>query len=94
VGWFGFNGGSQLAIDSRAVNAVIVTNLSASLGGLTWILTEMLWHRSRKMSLYGFCNGAVAGLVCITPASGYVSPASSLVFGALGKFVFIVNNQL
>jgi ammonium transporter, Amt family len=92
VGWFGFNGGSGLAIDSRAVNAVIVTNLGASLSGLTWILTEMLWNRSRKMSLYGFCNGVVAGLVCITPASGYVSPASSLVFGALGKFVFMVNN--
>jgi ammonium transporter, Amt family len=91
VGWFGFNGGSGLAIDSRAVNAVIVTNLGASLSGLTWILTEMLWNRSRKMSLYGFCNGVVAGLVCITPA-GYVSPASSLVFGALGKFVFMVNN--
>ena len=61
-----------------------MTNLAASLAGLTWVLTEMLFKRTKKMSLYGFCNGAVSGLVAITPASGYVSPASSLVFGALG----------
>ena len=73
---------------------MIVTNLSASLAGLTRVLTDMLRNRSRKMSLYGFCNGAVSGLVVITPASGYVSPASSLVFGALGILMLVNNNIL
>jgi Amt family ammonium transporter len=60
-GWFGFNGGSELAIDSRAVNALIVTNLSACVGGLAWMITDMIWNKKRKMSLNCFCAGAVAG---------------------------------
>ena len=72
-------------MNARAVNAVIVTNLAASIGGLSWVLTDCLYKRSRKMSLYGFCNGAVSGLVTITPASGFASPASSVVFGVLGN---------
>ena len=73
--------GSELAINSRAVNAFIVTNMTACSGGIVWMLTEMIIKRTRKMSLYGFCCGAVAGLVAITPGAGYVSPKSSLAFG-------------
>jgi Amt family ammonium transporter len=85
-GWFGFNGGSALAINSRAVNAIIVSNLAASTGALTWIFTEMLVKRTKKMSLNGFCCGAVSGLVTITPASGFIYPGYALVFGFLGNF--------
>jgi Amt family ammonium transporter len=62
-GWFGFNGGSEVAINSRAVNAIVVSNLAASVGGLTWMLTDMIWNRKRKMSLNSFCAGAVAGKI-------------------------------
>ena len=62
-----------------------MTNLAASVGGITWMLTEMLYNRSRKMSLYGFCCGAVTGLVAITPASGFTTPYYSLVFGLAGN---------
>jgi len=78
-GWFGFNGGSALGANARAVNACVVTNLSACVAGLSWMLVEFIGKR--KLSSFGFCCGAVAGLVCITPAAGFVSPASALVFG-------------
>ena len=86
-GWFGFNGGSEIAINSRAVNAIVVTNLSASVGGLSWMFTDMIWNRKRKMSLNSFCAGAVAGLVAITPASGFVKPYFSLIFGLLAGII-------
>jgi len=76
-GWFGFNGGSELAINSRAVNAIVVSNLAASTGGLSWMFTEMLVKRTKKMSLNSFCCGAISGLVTITPASGFVAPVYS-----------------
>jgi len=85
-GWFGFNGGSEMAINRRAVNAVYVSNMSASIGGITWMFLEMMVRKSRKMSLNGFCCGVVSGLVCITPAAGYVSTYYSFVFGFLGAF--------
>jgi hypothetical protein len=69
-GWFGFNGGSALGANLRAVQACIVTNLAASVGGLTWMLMD--YRLERKWSVVGFCSGAVAGLVAITPASGFV----------------------
>ncbi len=84
-GWFGFNGGSELAINSRAGNAVIVSNLSASFGGISWMVIEMIVRRKFKFSLNGFCCGAIAGLVGITPASGYVRPHFAIVFGLLCK---------
>jgi Amt family ammonium transporter len=80
-GWFGFNGGSELAADARAINACVVTNLAACVAGLSWMLVEFIGKR--KLSSFGFCCGAVAGLVGITPAAGFVSPASSLVFGVV-----------
>jgi Amt family ammonium transporter len=70
-GWFGFNGGSALSANLRAANAFIVTNLSASVGGLTWMLWD--YRLERKWSVVGFCSGAIVGLVAITPGSGYVS---------------------
>ena len=71
-GWFGFNGGSALAANLRATNACIVTNIAASMGGLTWVVLD--WTLERHWSTIGFCSGAVAGLVAITPCSGYVGP--------------------
>ena len=69
-GWFGFNGGSALSANLRAANACIITNLAASVGGLTWMLWD--YRLERKWSVVGFCSGAIVGLVAITPASGYV----------------------
>ncbi|CAG8610991.1 14167_t:CDS:2 [Dentiscutata erythropus] len=83
-GWFGFNGGSALAANGRAAMACVVTNLSASVGGLTWCLLD--FRLEKKLSALGFCSGAVAGLVSITPGSGYVDYPSAVVFGFLGGF--------
>jgi len=80
-------GGSELGINSRAVNAIIVSNISGSFGGLTWMFTDMIYNRSKKMSLNGFCCGAVAGLVSITPASGFVSAYYAPIFGISGAIV-------
>ena len=75
-GWFGFNGGSALGANLRAIQACIVTNLAASVGGLTWMLLD--YRLERKWSVIGFCSGAVAGLVAITPASGFVGSRKQL----------------
>ncbi|KAI0826985.1 ammonium transporter [Trametes gibbosa] len=95
-GWFGFNGGSALAANLRAVQACIVTNLAASVGGMTWMLWD--YRLERKWSAVGFCSGAIAGLVAITPASGYVGSPAAVLFGFMAgtlcnwatqlKFVF------
>ncbi|KAI8367787.1 ammonium transporter AmtB-like domain-containing protein [Blakeslea trispora] len=81
-GWFGFNGGSGLAGNLRAAMACVVTNLAASVGAITWMLID--YRVERKFSALGFCSGAVAGLVAITPASGYVGPAPAVAIGFLG----------
>ncbi|KAG9302072.1 hypothetical protein G9A89_021116 [Geosiphon pyriformis] len=81
-GWFGFNGGSALAANTRAAMACLVTNLAAAVGGLTWMLLD--FRLERKLSAMGFCTGAVAGLVTITPGSGYVGPEASVLFGVVG----------
>ena len=81
-GWYGFNGGSALGANLRAVMACFVTNLAAACGGLTWMLWD--YRLERKWSVVGFCSGAIAGLVAITPASGYVPPWSAVVFGVVG----------
>ena len=72
VGWFGFNGGSALAANSRAVFAILATHLAASTGALTWMALE--WWTRGKPSVLGMISGAVAGLGTITPASGFVLP--------------------
>ena len=79
VGWFGFNGGSALAANSRAVFAIIATHLAASMGALTWMGLE--WWVRGKPSVLGMISGAVAGLGTITPASGFVLPWHGLVIG-------------
>jgi len=70
-GWFGFNAGSALAANGSAGQAAITTNLAAATGGMAWCLLGYRHHK--KLSSFGFCCGAVAGLVAITPGAGYVS---------------------
>jgi ammonium transporter, Amt family len=79
VGWFGFNAGSAVAADGRAGMAMLVTQIGAATASLAWMLVEYL--RRGKASLLGACSGAVAGLVAITPASGFVGVAGALVIG-------------
>ncbi|PWZ01689.1 putative high affinity ammonium transporter [Testicularia cyperi] len=81
-GWFGFNGGSALGANLRAVQAMMVTQVSASVGGLTWMFWD--WRLERKWSAVGFCSGVIAGLVAITPASGYVGTPAAVAFGVVG----------
>ena len=81
VGWFGFNGGSALGANSRAVFAIVATHLAASAGALTWMALE--WSTRGKPSVLGMISGAVAGLGTITPASGYVLPWHGIVIGLL-----------
>ncbi|KAK4185470.1 putative ammonium transporter [Podospora australis] len=102
VGWFGFNGGSALAANTRAVMACVVTHISACCGGFTWCLLD--YRLERKWSTVGFCSGVIAGLVAITPAAGYVPPWSAVIFGVVGgivcnfatklKFVFGIDEPL
>jgi len=101
-GWFGFNGGSALSANLRAAQACIVTNLAASVGGLTWMLWD--WRLERKWSAVGFCSGAIAGLVAITPGSGFVGAPAAVAFGFLAgtfcnfatqlKFIFGYDDTL
>jgi len=79
VGWFGFNGGSALAVGSRAGFAVVATHLAACAGVLTWMLLE--WWDRGKPSVLGMVSGAIAGLGTITPASGFVLPWQAIVIG-------------
>src|SRR6201986_3148069 len=81
VGWFGFNGGSALAANSRAVMAIIATHLAACAGALTWGAVE--WSMQRKPSGLGMISGAVAGLGTITPASGFVTPWQGVLIGII-----------
>ena len=87
VGWFGFNGGSALGANSRAVLAITATHLAACAGALTWAAIE--WSTRRKPSVLGMISGAVAGLGTITPASGFVEPWHGIVIGiAAGTLCF------
>jgi ammonium transporter, Amt family len=79
VGWFGFNGGSALGANSRAVMAIASTHLAACAGALTWMAIE--WWSRGKPSVLGMVSGAVAGLGTITPASGFVLPWHGVVIG-------------
>ncbi len=81
VGWFGFNGGSQLAADGGAASALTVTHISAATASLTWILYEKIKYG--KASLVGMVTGTIAGLASITPASGFVGPIEALLIGAI-----------
>lgn len=79
VGWFGFNAGSAVAADGRAGMAMLVTQVAAAMAALTWMLVE--WIQRKRVSLLGACSGAVAGLVAITPASGFVGISGAYVIG-------------
>lgn len=81
-GWFGFNAGSALAANALAVKAFLTTQLSAAAAALGWIIVE--WKRYGKPTALGIASGAVAGLVSITPAAGFVSPFWSIVIGFIG----------
>lgn len=81
VGWFGFNGGSQLAADGGAAMAITVTHISAATASLSWALWERIKYG--KSSLVGLVTGTIAGLASITPASGFVGPVEALIIGAV-----------
>ena len=82
-GWFGFNGGSALAANGIAADAVITTHTAAAAGLLGWIAVEFV--RTRHATAVGAATGAVAGLVAITPAAGFVTPTAAILIGALGS---------
>lgn len=82
VGWFGFNAGSALAANGRAVYAMAVTQIATAAAGISWMTCE--WIARGKPSLLGIISGMVAGLVAITPASGFVEPFGALIIGLCG----------
>jgi len=84
-GWFGFNGGSALAINGQAVSASLVTTLAAIMGGLTWMFAE--WIKFKKPTTLGLITGFIAGLATITPASGFVDVFGGIIVGFLGGLV-------
>ncbi|MDG2918392.1 ammonium transporter [Bisgaard Taxon 10/6] len=85
IGWFGFNAGSALAADARAGMALVATQIATAAAALTWIFIEVCLKH--KPSALGLASGAIAGLVGITPAAGFVSPQSALAIGAITSAV-------
>ncbi len=85
VGWFGFNAGSATSAGMQAGMAMAVTQIATAAAALAWMFAE--WIFNRKPTLVGICSGAVAGLVAITPASGFVGPAGALVIGAVASIL-------
>ncbi len=85
VGWFGFNAGSALAASCLATSAFVATHFGAAAAALGWILAE--WFQNGKSSVLGGISGCVAGLVAITPASGFVKPFPALLIGFLAGIV-------
>lgn len=93
VGWFGFNAGSELAADSTAGMAMLVTHVAAATAAFTWMVVD--WVKFGKPSAVGIATGAVAGLVAITPASGTVGPMGALVIGAAaGGLCFLTSTTI
>ena len=93
VGWFGFNAGSAVASDGRAGMAFAVTHIATAAAALAWMFTE--WSIKGKPSVLGIASGAVAGLVAITPASGFVSPNSAVIIGvAAGVICFLASTSV
>jgi Amt family ammonium transporter len=85
VGWFGFNAGSALGADAIASNAFTTTFLCAATAGFVWAVAE--WILKGKPSVLGFCSGIVAGLVVITPAAGFVTPASAMIMAVFAGII-------
>ncbi len=84
-GWYGFNAGSELQVNTVTVSAFIATDISAAFAGITWLCIEKF--HTGKPKMVGFLSGAVAGLATITPAAGYVSVQSSALIGIIAGFV-------
>jgi len=94
VGWFGFNAGSAVAANGSAGMAMLVTQIAAATAGIAWMLVEW-FSGEKKPSLLGMCSGAVAGLVAITPASGFVGPSGAFFIGlAAGTFCYFTCTKL
>jgi Amt family ammonium transporter len=85
VGWYGFNAGSAVAADGVAANAFTTTTLATAIASFVWPMAE--WLLKGKPSVLGFCSGAVAGLVVITPACGFVTPSGALLIGIAAGLV-------
>ncbi|MSU64071.1 MAG: ammonium transporter [Pedosphaera sp.] len=85
VGWYGFNAGSAVAADGIAANAFMTTTLAAAVGAFVWAMAEFLFRG--KPSVLGFCSGAVAGLVVITPAAGFVDANGAMIIGVAAGLV-------
>jgi Amt family ammonium transporter len=85
VGWFGFNAGSALAADGIAANAFVTTNTASAAAALMWMFVE--WKHSGRPTMLGAATGAVAGLVAITPAAGFVRPVSAIIIGGIAGIV-------
>ncbi|NDE49255.1 MAG: hypothetical protein EB016_03600, partial [Proteobacteria bacterium] len=93
-GWFGFNAGSAVAANGSAGMAMLVTQIAAATAGVAWMLVEW-FSGEKKPSLLGMCSGAVAGLVAITPASGFVGPSGAFFIGlAAGIFCYLTCTKL
>src|SRR5436309_5827022 len=85
VGWYGFNAGSAVAADGIAANAFTTTTIATAVASFVWPMAE--WAFKGKPSVLGFCSGAVAGLVVITPACGFVTPNGAVVIGIAGGLI-------
>jgi len=85
VGWYGFNAGSAVAADGVAANAFLTTTLATAVGAFVWPLME--WIFRGKPSILGFCSGAVAGLVVITPACGFVNSTGAVIIGVVAGII-------
>jgi Amt family ammonium transporter len=94
VGWFGFNGGSALAADGRASNAILVTHICASTAALSWSIFECIWKRQATPTVLGMLSGAVSGLVIATPGSGFIDQTGAFVLGLLGGPFCFLGSQL
>ena len=96
-GWFGFNAGSALGANGLSVSAFVATHMSGAAAAVAWAVVE--WIRGRRPTALGTISGAIAGLACITPASGYVTPLAAVAIGAIAGLVcyvavVIVKNRL
>jgi Amt family ammonium transporter len=88
VGWFGFNAGSGLAADGLAANALMVTHIAAATAAITWALLD--WFIDKRPTVVGISTGAVAGLVAITPAAGFVGVGGALIIGVAVSVVCFI----
>ncbi|WVR06998.1 hypothetical protein IAU60_004037 [Kwoniella sp. DSM 27419] len=92
VGWLGFNGGSCFAASLKAAMAVFNTNLAGAVGGIVWLIMD--FRLERKWSMVGFCTGAIAGLVAITPAAGFCGAPASALIGLVSAAVSNLSTRL